>query len=679
MKRYILAASWALAAAAHAQPGTSWTYQGTLQNAGQPGTGLHDFRFRLYDAATGGTQVGLTQCADNVDVAAGVFTVVLDFGAQFPGAARFLEIDVRQDTGLNCGNATGFVTLGTRQPITPTPYAMFAAQATAASNATNLNGQPASFYTNATNLTAGTLPDARLTANVTLLGSAQTFTGVKTFSAAPAFTAAAAPFTVSSTTRVTNLNADLLDGLDSTAFAPSSHTHDATAITTGTLADARLSSNIPRLNAPANFTSTGSFGGRVTASEASATGGTFQGTHTGTLLNQYGVFGLASATGTSSAVGVRGESRGNTGAGLYGVATTTSGQAYGVVGLASSTNTESAGVYGESSAANAVYGFSIAGRGLFGRSDSGFGAYAQTTTGNVALYAVRTANNNRGWFGGVSEGGWSESPAGTGFVARTTTGGMALYGLRTANNNRGWFGGASEGGWAESPAGTGFVARTTTGAYALYAERNPGGSPTNVNRGWFGGAGEGAWAESDQGNGLVALSRGLNAAAVYCRNDAGGRALFADGVAAVRALDILGGADLAEPFHVSGEPAPGMVVCIDPDAPGHLRIAGTAYDTTVAGIISGANGLSPAMVMRAEGNPHADGQHVVAMTGRVWCFADASDAEIRPGDRLTTSDTPGHAMRVRDEARAPGAVIGKAMTPLPKGERGLVLVLVNLQ
>ncbi len=44
----------------------------------------------------------------------------------------------------------------------------------------------------------------------------------------------------------------------------------------------------------------------------------------------------------------------------------------------------------------------------------------------------------------------------------------------------------------------------------------------------------------------------------------------------------------------------------------------------------------------------------------------------------STSDTPGHVMRVSDHAQAQGAVIGKAMSALESG-RGLVLVLVTLQ
>ncbi|MCA9243091.1 MAG: hypothetical protein KDA32_03985, partial [Phycisphaerales bacterium] len=69
----------------------------------------------------------------------------------------------------------------------------------------------------------------------------------------------------------------------------------------------------------------------------------------------------------------------------------------------------------------------------------------------------------------------------------------------------------------------------------------------------------------------------------------------------------------------------------------------------------------------------------IALNGRVWVECDATTTAIEIGDLLTTSDTPGRAMAARDRAMASGATLGKAMTALPKGERGLVLVLVNLQ
>lgn len=150
------------------------------------------------------------------------------------------------------------------------------------------------------------------------------------------------------------------------------------------------------------------------------------------------------------------------------------------------------------------------------------------------------------------------------------------------------------------------------------------------------------------------------------------------GTTTTNVLEITGGADLSEAFDVSAKDVqPGMVVSIDPENPGKLRIASEPYDMTVAGIVSGANGVNSGMVMGQKGSI-ADGAHPVALSGRVYCLADASGAAIVPGDLLTTSSTPGHAMKVLDSSQASGAIIGKAMTPLAHGEKGLVLVLVSL-
>lgn len=148
----------------------------------------------------------------------------------------------------------------------------------------------------------------------------------------------------------------------------------------------------------------------------------------------------------------------------------------------------------------------------------------------------------------------------------------------------------------------------------------------------------------------------------------------------VDVLQINGGSDLSEQFDVLSDTdtiQPGSVVSIDPSSPGDLRISETAYDRRVAGIISGAGGVRPGMLMGQRGT-EADGQHPVALTGRVYCKVDASYGAIEPGDLLTTSGTPGHAMKVTDHAQATGAILGKAMSSLTSG-RGEVLVLVSLQ
>ena len=159
------------------------------------------------------------------------------------------------------------------------------------------------------------------------------------------------------------------------------------------------------------------------------------------------------------------------------------------------------------------------------------------------------------------------------------------------------------------------------------------------------------------------------------------------GTARASVLQITGGADFAENFEVNLEEAnkdagpakiqAGMVVSIDPDSPGKLQLSAEAYDSHVAGIISGAGGIKPGMTMSQEGTA-ADGKYPVALSGRVYCWADATQGAIKPGDMLTTSALPGHAMKVTDKAKAQGAIIGKAMTGLKEG-KGLVLVLVTLQ
>lgn len=150
------------------------------------------------------------------------------------------------------------------------------------------------------------------------------------------------------------------------------------------------------------------------------------------------------------------------------------------------------------------------------------------------------------------------------------------------------------------------------------------------------------------------------------------------GVATVKVLDITGGSDVAEPFPTRAEEDadPGSVMVIDDEHPGRLKLARTAHDTRVAGVISGANGVQPGLLLRQTGVLD-QGKHV-ALTGRVYVKADAAYGPIKAGDLLTTSDTPGHAMKVRDHTAAQGAILGKAMTALKDGT-GHVLVLVTLQ
>lgn len=152
--------------------------------------------------------------------------------------------------------------------------------------------------------------------------------------------------------------------------------------------------------------------------------------------------------------------------------------------------------------------------------------------------------------------------------------------------------------------------------------------------------------------------------------------LAQDGTLFAKVLTITGGADIAEPFKMSEAGLPkGAVVIIDEENPGQLKLSTEPYDRRVAGVISGAGGVSPGLSLSQRGV--MDGDQQVALTGRVFVQADTSNGPIKPGDLLTTSAKPGHAMKVTDHARAQGATLGKAMSALDE-RAGLVLVLVTL-
>jgi hypothetical protein len=108
-------------AAVAAPVGTAFTYQGKLASGGQPASGVYDFQFSLWDAATNGNAVAPPFLTNGITATDGLFSVLLDFGSGgFDGSARWLEIAVRT-------NGSGLFTgLTPRQPLTASPYALYA-------------------------------------------------------------------------------------------------------------------------------------------------------------------------------------------------------------------------------------------------------------------------------------------------------------------------------------------------------------------------------------------------------------------------------------------------------------------------------------------------------------------------------------------------------------------------
>jgi len=138
------------------------------------------------------------------------------------------------------------------------------------------------------------------------------------------------------------------------------------------------------------------------------------------------------------------------------------------------------------------------------------------------------------------------------------------------------------------------------------------------------------------------------------------------------------GADFAEAMIADGGKQgfePGDVVVLSSQTSGAVDKSTEPYSTRVAGIYSTRPGIV--------GSSHPmdgilDTEIPVAVVGIVPCKVSAENGPIVVGDLLTTSGTPGHAMKVTRRAAAAGTIVGKAMEPLVSGT-GVIKVLVMLQ
>ncbi len=128
MKHFLVLILLCVAVVSARAQSSAITYQGRLAANGWPYTGFAEMQFTLFNAPTGGVAVAASTPVIGVNVSSGLFTVPLDFGAAaFTGADRFLEIEVRTNLGA-------FFRLTPRQPVTPTPYALYARTAGAVTN-----------------------------------------------------------------------------------------------------------------------------------------------------------------------------------------------------------------------------------------------------------------------------------------------------------------------------------------------------------------------------------------------------------------------------------------------------------------------------------------------------------------------------------------------------------------
>ncbi len=604
--------------------GTAFTYQGRLNDGNNPANGNYDFRLLLYDASTAGNVLAGPVTNVDVTVSNGLFTMLIDLGpGVFTGGSNWLHLGVRT-------NGSGaFTALSPRQQLTPTPYAIFA------------EGADASGLT-------GTLPMSSLSG---------------AYSGALSFNNAGNSFTGNGA-GLANVNAVLLGGLAASNFWQTSGN-------AGTVGGVNFIGTTD--NQPLQLRSDNEPGFQIQYEGRSTGFPIFFSTYTMNVVGGYwGNTVSNSAIGATIAGG--GELAGATfpltpypnvvngdfgtiGGGYANLAGAEATVPGGYENVATGIGSFAAGSYAHTINNHSfIWGdgsrtFNSSGANCFDVLASG-GVYFDTGTAgvNVDQLGLNNGDINYALRFGIASG--------EGIGSKRTAGGNQ-YGLDfyTSFANR------------MSIANNGFVG---IGTASPSQQLEVNGEYLVVDG--FGGVrcylGDDGYGNDVQ---IGSLTSGVTAVACYNAADNAYMHLYCS------SITIEGGADLAEPFAVTAGPEEipsGAVVVIDDQHAGQLKMSDRPYDSRVAGVVSGANGIHPGIQMQQQGL--LEGGKNVALTGRVYAQAEASNGPIHPGDLLTTSSVPGYAMKVTDHARAQGAILGKAMSALPRG-RGMVLVLVTLQ
>jgi hypothetical protein len=355
-----------------------------------------------------------------------------------------------------------------------------------------------------------------------------------------------------------------------------------------------------------------------------------------------------------------------------------------------------AGVLGESSTFNGVLGYTTAaghagvagacdegdGNGVYGRSKNVDGVVGYSlATGHSGVAGVNEQGDGNGVYGRSTKqaGVYGESKGFNGVLGQTTADGHAgVAGVSDEGNGNGVYGRSKNrnGVYGVSSAAehSGVVGQNDNGTGVLGRSKSS----------------RGVWGLSDTAEGVIAQTKSSttaalaayqsnpdsNTAALYAKHDGNRTAAFFEGDVEVTGDIRLRNADCAEDFDIAGleKVEPGTVMVIDSE--GSLRECDRAYDKCVAGVISGAGSYKPAMILDKQES--SKNRMPIALMGKVYCKVDASYGAIEVGDLLTTSSTPGHAMKVSDPMKAFGSVIGKALRPLTSGE-GLIPILIALQ
>jgi hypothetical protein len=658
---------------------TAVSYQGQLLESGSPVDDTCDLRFTLYDAASGGNVVGSVVDLASVVIVDGIISEELDFGVDvFDGSARWIKIEVRCPAGSG-----SYTELTPRQEILPAPMAHYALAGN--EGPTGATGPPGP-----QGLTGPTGPLGPMgPAGATGPPGPQGLQGIPGPTGPPGVQGAPGPQGSTGPPGPQGVpgvpgptGPQGLMGIP----GPIGPTGPA-----GADGDTHW-----QLNGSDTYYNAGNVGiGTATPAHPLVITGTgarlINLNNSATTGDAWCLYATTSSDSTSAIIGknsaangagwgVHGSSDGTTGRGVVGKANATTGEnygvfgqsfsseGYGVIGLASGADGTNFGVYGTTNSTDGYAGWfdgrsAVEGIMEVRKPDAGTRIKLHPSNNdNDAMILVRSKSGTD-----IVELG-EQFLGDYGILRLYETAGDQTVSL-SGNNNSG---------------GT-LTLMNTGGNSRLFLSANASASGYATTSGFV------RLMDSDGDASIEMVGEdggGHSGAVMYLYNAAGEATIELDaqqgstgkGRIITSEIEITGGADLSEQFDVrpaGTDPEPGYVVCIDPDHPGALVVSTSAYDRTVAGVISGAGGVDPGMLMGQRGSA-ADGAVPVALTGRVYVWCDASNGAIRPGDLLTTSEVAGHAMRVEDHGLGTGAILGKAMTGLEDG-RGLVLVLVTLQ
>lgn len=631
-------------AAIQAGLGTSFTYQGQLMQDGAPVNDKCDFRFTLYDAATGGSPVGSAVERLMVSVGSGLFMVPdLDFGASaFAGSMRWLQVEVRCPVG-----AGSYTVVGDRQALTATPYALYATTAASATTAgsapwSGLAGVPGGFADGVDNdalggLSCGSGQVAKWNGTAWacamvwgLTGNASTTPGTHFLGTTDG---QALEFKVNGQRALrlepSTSSPNVIGG--SSANAVASGSYGATiAGGGGTTTDCGSAGGRSCRNYVDGYYGTVGGGSANVAGSPFLSGSTVGGGYANTASGPYATVGGGYANTASEADATVSGGDNNLASGWYatvggGSANTASASGATVPG---GTNNTAAGM--DSFAAGHRAGANHMGSFVWG--DSTDADFASTANGQFAIRAGGGVKVVRGQSTFASTSAALQ-------VEQASTTGQAVY--------------ATSPGTSQQGAAVYAEATNTTGGIAVWA-RAQGSDSTMV-------------LEQSAGAGDFVRFFQSSPSDLRFRVTASGE-VYADG--AFHA----GGADFAELLPAETGLAPGDVLVIGPD--GMLTLSSEPYARTVAGVYSTKPGLIGGTADASL--PDEACKVPLAVIGVVPTKVTAENGAIRPGDLLTTSATPGHAMRCEGVERCFGRTFGKALEGLAAGT-GVIEALVTLQ